>query len=253
MALCAVIPAAGRGTRLGAGCPKVLVELVPGISIWDVLARNLAPLVDCFNVIVSPESAPLFRRVLNEHPIGKRVLISLQPTPKGMGDAIFSGVDVWRESTDILVIWGDQVHVSHATLRNCIEAHFPSEPPHLTIPVVRSPRPYVEYIFSTDDTLMDINQSREGDICTANGWCDVGTFLLTARNLEDAWKEYLCTQPRAAFTGELNFLPFLVYLSQHKQWPVRRIVVDDPNEARGVNTQEDLTFFRELYAKLDLT
>jgi len=248
MTLCAVIPAAGRGSRLGADCPKILVKIAPHLSIWNVLSDNLCPVVDCINVIVSPEGQPLFNQELADRPVGKQVIVSLQPSPRGMGDAIFQGIDVWQQADHILVIWGDQVHVSQKTLNACITAHTRISAPHLTIPVVSLPTPYVEYVFSPDGELDHIKQSREGDVCTPNGWGDVGTFILSTQGLKEAWDDYLETKPQGALTGELNFLPFMIFLSQNKQWPITRIIVEDPDEARGINTQEDLLFFKKLYA-----
>ena len=51
-----------------------------------------------------------------------------------------------------------------------------------------------------------------------------------------------------AQTGEANFLPFLPHLARNG-WTLRRTHVDDPNEARGINTPEDLDFFRALYSR----
>jgi hypothetical protein len=51
----------------------------------------------------------------------------------------------------------------------------------------------------------------------------------------------------------VNFLPFLLHLSK-AGWTIRKLVVEDANEARGVNTWEDLEFFRSLYrSKADET
>jgi len=248
-ALYAVIPAAGQGSRLGGGGPKILVPVAPGLTVWDVLAEKLAPVADRLVVVMSPSGGPLMERALAAHPLGKPVDIALQMKPRGMGDAIFGCHEWWRSAKNLLIIWGDQVHVSAGTLRASLTTHLAAPGPGLTIPVVRLPKPYVEYVFDSAGRLAAVRQSREGEVCSADGWGDVGTFLLSARGLEDAWREYLASCPAGALTGELNFLPFLVYLSQDKYWSVRRVVIDDVAEARGINTPEDLKFFQELYAR----
>ena len=53
--------------------------------------------------------------------------------------------------------------------------------------------------------------------------------------------------PKGRETGEINFLPFLPFLSRNG-WRVRRLIVDDAREARGINTADDLRFFQELWA-----
>ncbi len=53
--VCAVIPAAGRGTRLGLGIPKIMIELADGVTVWHLLHRRLRPCVEHVHVVVSPE------------------------------------------------------------------------------------------------------------------------------------------------------------------------------------------------------
>ena len=58
MRICAVIPAAGRGTRLGANGPKILTPLTDTQTVWDILHGRLAPLVDHIHLVLSPEGVP---------------------------------------------------------------------------------------------------------------------------------------------------------------------------------------------------
>ncbi len=150
MNLCAVIPAAGRGTQLGADRPKLLVEVAPGLSIWSVLSGNVRTVADHVNVIVSPDGRQAFEAALGPGR-ATNVSISVQAKPIGMGDAIFCGQDVWSKAESILVIWGDQVHVSRATLARAAAAHRAIEGPRITLPVARMARPYVEYVFNDED------------------------------------------------------------------------------------------------------
>ena len=89
-------------------------------------------------------------------------------------------------------------------------------------------------------------QTREGDQTAANGFSDVGTFLLGTAGLTGAWDRYLAEAPHGAATGEINFLPFLPFLSA-QGWTVTPLEVADTTEARGINTMEDLSFFQNLY------
>jgi bifunctional UDP-N-acetylglucosamine pyrophosphorylase / glucosamine-1-phosphate N-acetyltransferase len=249
MKLCAIIPAAGRGSRLGGDRPKILVPLAPGYTIWDELRRKLAPVVDHIDVVLSPWGRPMFEAALAADPSGRDGLsLSIQPQPRGMGDAIFCAFQVWREAANILVIWGDQVHVSPQTLARCRDAHLAGGGPRVTLPVVPLDEPYVEYVFDAEDRLERVLQSREGDRCSRGGLGDVGVFLLSVPGLAEQWRDYVASVPAGAVTGELNFLPFLVFLS-HKGWAVTRVTVEDPIEARGINTPEDLAFFRSLYGE----
>src|SRR5262249_25282086 len=56
----AVIPAAGRGARLGLDVPKILASLTPALTVWDVLRTLLEPYVDDLHVVLSPFAVPFF-------------------------------------------------------------------------------------------------------------------------------------------------------------------------------------------------
>src|SRR6185312_2454980 len=170
MSICAVIPAAGRATRLGAKGPKILTRLSPRDTIWSILYEKLSPLVDHIHLVLSPDAGMSFPA------LPAKVSTSVQPAPIGMGDAIFQGYDIWSHHDAILVVWGDQVFVSTDTLRRSIAAL--REPRHhMVLPLTRMANPYVEYIFE-GQRLARVLQVREGDTTAANGFSDVGTFLL---------------------------------------------------------------------------
>ncbi len=247
MKFSAIIPAAGKGSRLGEDVPKLLVEVVDGLTIWDFLRSKLEPFVDNIHAVVSPSGLPLF--IQHNEKNGKGMLCvtaSVQEVPRGMGDAIFGDYPARFEAENILIMWGDQLHVSSETIRKCIEAHLASPRPCCTLPLVTAKNPYVEYVMSPEGQLVNILQSREGDVCHPTGFSDVGTFLLSTEGLDEVWKEYLASAESGKLTNEINFLPFLVFLAK-KGWHYNQVLVADPDENRGINTQDDLKFFRDLY------
>ena len=239
MKICAVIPAAGRGTRLGGDGPKILAPLTAHDTIWSILQARLAPLVDHIHLVLSPEGAAAFP------PLPANVSTSIQPAPTGMGDAIFRGYDVWSRYDAVLVVWGDQVFVSTDTVRRALDALRPGE--NAVLPVTRMAIPYVEYVFD-GPRLTKVLQTREGDVTTPNGYSDVGTFLLGTGELKAHWDAYRTKAPRGAATSEINFLPFLPFLSA-QGWTITPVEVADATEARGINTKDDLAFFQSLYKK----
>jgi bifunctional UDP-N-acetylglucosamine pyrophosphorylase / glucosamine-1-phosphate N-acetyltransferase len=244
--VCAVLPAAGRGSRLGLGLPKLLAPLTEHATVWDILGERLDGLVDHIHLVVSPADRELFERVLRDRPLRTSVTIGVQDKPVGMGDAVFRGHAVWSRADTVLVVWGDQVHVSRATIEAGIGLH-QQAPRRIVLPLVSLAEPYVEYVFDESGRLAAVRQAREGDRCQPGGLGDVGTFLLSTQDLGDEWARYLGEVGRGAVTAEVNFLPFLVFLAR-RGWEVRRLDVADPVEAKGVNTPADLEFFRALYA-----
>lgn len=245
--ICAVIPAAGRGTRLGLGVPKILLDVAAGVTVWDVLHRRVAPSVDHVHVVVSPDGAEPFRRRAAEAIAAGAVSVSVQETPTGMGDAVFGAFPHWAGHAAILVVWGDQANLSASTVRRVVAAHRRARG-GLTIPLVPMPDPYVEYEVD-GRRLLRVRQSREGDACRPGGLGDVGAFCLGTDGLRAAWARYAAGAERGAVTGEANFLPFLAHLSRVDGRDVSVVRVADPVEARGVNTRDDLEFVRRAYAR----
>jgi bifunctional UDP-N-acetylglucosamine pyrophosphorylase/glucosamine-1-phosphate N-acetyltransferase len=237
VSVCAVIPAAGRGTRLGGTGPKILTPLTDRDTIWSILHARLAPLVDHIHLVLAPEGAAMFPA------LPANVSASVQPVAKGMGDAIFQGFEVWSKYDAILVVWGDQVFVSAHTLSRSLAALKLGR--NVVLPVTRMAEPYVEYVFE-HEKLVQVLQTREGDATTPGGFSDVGTFLLNTDVLKPAWEAYLAAMPRGGATGEINFLPFLPFLAA-QGWTVTPQEIADATEARGINTPDDLAFFRRLY------
>jgi bifunctional UDP-N-acetylglucosamine pyrophosphorylase/glucosamine-1-phosphate N-acetyltransferase len=247
--ICAVIPAAGRGSRLGMDVPKLLAPLGPDLTVWDVLYANIAPWVHHMQVILHPSMITRLETHLLLHPPEHTpVSYALQEIPRGMGDAIFCGYSSWRQFTDILVVWGDQIFVSQATVEKTLLLHRSTKPPGLSLPLCRQAVPYVEYIFDDAQKIVRVSQSREGDACRPNGLSDVGVFALSTRGLAACWRSYQEQGERGTQTGELNFLPFLSYLSTLCAWHTQCFEIEDVRESRGINTREDLIFFQQLLA-----
>jgi len=251
--VCALVPAAGRGSRLKQEMPKILVPIVKEKRVWNILYEKLSPIVDQIHVVVSPKGISLFEQQMKKDHIMDGVSTSIQPSPIGMGDAIFGAYDFWKNYESLFIIWGDQVFVSTETIQETITNHFSSNENGLTIPISFVNRPYVQYLFNDDlSALKEIKQSREGDTMDENGFTDVGVFCLSTINLRDLWHTYLEKVPRGLKTGEVNFLPFLSYLSTELCWNVKTVFVKDPIESRGINTPQDMDFFRKKFESMPL-
>ena len=242
---CFVIPAAGRGSRLGTGVPKILVPVTPQRTVWSLLRERIDGLADHIHVVVSPEGRAPFEAEAAADLSSDAVSVSVQPSPRGMGDAIFGARQQWEAYRHLFVLWGDQLGISTETLRRLAATQVAVEGATVTLPVAWSKRPYVQYQFNASGELARILQTREGDLCEPIGFCDVGLFGLSTAGLSEAWTDFERRGTVGKSTGETNFLPFLSFLSVERAWPVRRLTVASPEEARGLNTPEDLAYFRD--------
>jgi len=245
-----VIPAAGRGTRLGFDTPKIMLELADGVTVWHQLNRRLRQWVDHVHVVVSPAGEAPFRDLAADDIRRGAVSVSVQDEPMGMGDAIFGARRHWVTYDAIVVVWGDQANLSPKTVREVVGVHRRTTSagrPGLTIALVPTPDPYVEYEL-TSAKMLRVRMSREGDECRPGGLSDVGVFCLSVNGLVSIWKRYLTDAGLGVTTGEVNFLPLLPVLSRVPGWHVTVVPVADPDEARGINTGDDLEFARQAFA-----
>jgi len=104
--LWAVIPAAGRASRLHSvtgGGPKALLE-VGGRTLLDWLLLRLAGPVTDVCLVVDDLGGPIARSVGSERH-GIRVHFAVQPSPKGVGDAVLRAAE--RVDAAFLTVMGD--------------------------------------------------------------------------------------------------------------------------------------------------
>src|SRR3954469_4455326 len=102
----AIVPAAGRGSRLNSNLPKILHPVL-GKPILDWLADLLTPLCQDLLFVLSPEGEPAVAPRLTAA-LGERARIVLQERPTGMADAV-AACDGRVRTPYTLVIWGDQI------------------------------------------------------------------------------------------------------------------------------------------------
>lgn len=256
MRTCAVIPAAGNGSRLGLPVPKLLARVGDADTVWTLLSRRLRGVVDHVHVVASPVGREAIEGAVRRRAPGNggveptgtpTTSVGTQLRATGMCDAVFCSQPTWQQAKTLLIVWGDQVHVSAETLRSAVALH-EGAPQRLVLPLVEVDTPYVTYGFDRFGRLDNVLQQREGDPCPARGLSDVGTFALSTGGLAKAWADYRRGQPRGALTGEMNFLPFLVFLAG-QGWEVLTCHVRDPLETRGINTPDDLEWFRTFYRR----
>ena len=205
----AIIPAAGKGSRLAYGRPKVLFP-VAGRPILEWLLDLLLPYCATVVFVLSPDGRPDVEPELERLAPG-RCRIVIQPEPTGMGDAVQLGAaDVATPHT--CVIWGDQVALRRASVEAVLRLHQGPLAPHLTVPTVLRPEPYIHFERDETGRIARLLQAREGDPMPRHGESDAGFFCFQTevlRSLLGQIRQHHAA--RGGRTGEFNLLPIIPF------------------------------------------
>jgi bifunctional UDP-N-acetylglucosamine pyrophosphorylase/glucosamine-1-phosphate N-acetyltransferase len=231
-----IVPAAGRGSRLGAGRPKPLVH-VDGRSMLDHLADLYRPHVDHMVVIAHPAFASEIAAWADAQ---GNASIATQAEPTGMLDAILLASRTVRDRAPdaVWITWADQIGVLPATARRLADLCAQPPMPALVLPTVLRSDPYTHFERDAAGRLSRFLQRREGDVMPARGESDMGLFALARHTFEADLAEYAGSAVPSAGTGERNFVPFVPWLAQRRH--VVTFPCTDPREAVGINTPEEL-------------
>jgi bifunctional N-acetylglucosamine-1-phosphate-uridyltransferase/glucosamine-1-phosphate-acetyltransferase GlmU-like protein len=236
-----VIPAAGRGSRLGGTVPKPLVP-VNGRPMLDHLADLYRPFADRIVVVAHPS----FAADVRAWAAGRdAVSVTEQDHPTGMLDAIclaMPAVLSMRPDT-VWITWADQIGVLPETVERLATAEVVHPDAGMIVPTVMTPEPYIHFERDADRRIVRLLQRREGDRMPAEGESDMGVFALRDTTFMDDLPSYAATVVGGSGTGERNFLPFVPWLAARKD--VASIPCTDPRERIGVNTPEELSLVSE--------
>ncbi|TMJ01380.1 MAG: hypothetical protein E6G97_15965 [Alphaproteobacteria bacterium] len=229
----AIIPAAGRGSRLGSDQPKILYPIL-GRPILSWLLDALAPVCGASVLVLSPAGRAAVGPVAQS--LGAPLEIVIQEHPTGMADAVQRARAATR--TDfVLVVWGDQVTLRTETIQACAALHQRRPNATLTLATVMKPNPYIDVERDAAGRIIRVRQAREGEIDRAVGENDCGLFLFTAATLFSVL-ERAAAGARGERTGETNLLQMLPAF-ERGPGSVATVRLADPDETLGVNTAEE--------------
>jgi bifunctional UDP-N-acetylglucosamine pyrophosphorylase / glucosamine-1-phosphate N-acetyltransferase len=239
----AIIPAAGRGSRLGSDEPKILYPIL-GRPILFWLLDALAPVCGSTVLVLSPAGRPAVEPVAQS--LGTPLDIVIQEHPTGMADA----VQCARAATQTdfaLVVWGDQVTLRTETIQACVALH--ERRPHaaLTLATVMKPNPYIDVERDPEGRIIRVRQAREGEVDRPVGENDCGLFLFTAATLFSVL-ESAAAGARGERTGETNLLQMLPAF-ERGPGSVATVRLSDLDETLGVNTSEEAAAAAAILAK----
>lgn len=245
----AIIPAAGRGSRLNFDGPKCLYPIA-GSTPLDIILYRFRWCAQKI-IVVSPKHKDAIAKHSAMH--CDTVLVT-QPVSLGMGDAVRLGLEALApDITHVVVLWGDTLFLDCKFLSmGRALCGSPSRDYNAFVPVSMVSRAYTLCILNAELEVASTCESRELDTppagfsftgrdyvsCSfAPMWTDCGVFFFS--------REALCTLCRSSakgsVTGESNFLPLLSKVKT-------RAFMVPAYSTLGINTVEDAIAAEKLLA-----
>jgi len=232
-----IIPAAGTGSRLGAGLPKLLVP-VNGRPMILHLLELYANVAERVVVVVSPSALGQVSAVLDGAVPPVSLVVQQQAT--GMLDAVLLARDTVADAGPrrVLITWCDQVAISAGTVAAVAAAARRDPAPALVMPTCHKAEPYVHLERDAAGRIVRVLHQREGDAMPASGETDAGVFDLSVRSYLEWLPQYAEAPEIGARTGERNFVPFVAWVAA--RGTVVTLPCAAPEESIGINTPDDL-------------
>lgn len=234
-----VILAAGQGTRMHSGTPKVLHELCgrPMIA-WPIAAAQEAH-AGRVVVVGGPD------RALADH-LPDGVELAVQAEPRGTGDAVLAAADYIDRQADVLVLSGDVPLITARLVAELAEAHRTNgAAATLTTMVPVHARGYGRVVRGADGSVERVVETRSPGDATpqelAIGEVNAGVYAFAGASLLEALEEL---RPDNA-QGEY-YLPDVLGLLRSRRLHVAAHAVEDPRQLMGVNDRVELAAARAL-------
>ena len=118
-----LIPAAGKGSRSKLNYPKTLFK-INNVTILERIVKNTKFLNSNISIISSLEGKDKILKKIKDKKINSEIII--QKIPNGMGNAIlqYKKSKFYKDTDDILLVWGDVPFVRKSSFKKLIKFHF---------------------------------------------------------------------------------------------------------------------------------
>lgn len=240
-----LIPAAGKGERLGFQRPKVLLPVLGkplGTWIIDAVGKNVVKVIV---VVASHAQDEIVAELAATCPVPLNTAI--QERPIGMADAIALGMQQVK-TPNVLVVWGDQATVCPRTLKAVMSHHQQFAPLALTLPTIQRRQPYISLQRSADGRVEGVWQARESKQQLDHGESDCGVFAFDTKTLLTVLAEARANlQGVGTQTKEFNLLPLVPLFELHHKG-VHTIDVKDESQTVGINTPDEVAIVQKILA-----
>ena len=243
MSLSIVILAAGKGTRMKSKKPKVMHTLAGRPLLQHVIdtAKKLNPaelVVVCGNgadVVVPHVEQQGFKTVM-------------QHEQKGTGHAVEQAKDFFKNSDQILVLYGDVPLTQHSTLEALINEGDKDSLKVLTTEL-NDPTGYGRIVRNAEGNMLRIIEQKDADEATKLiNEVNSGIMCIPSKWLNDA----IAKLDNNNAQGEY-YLTDLIAQASEQGMPIDSVICDDEMEVAGVNNRLQLAELESHYQQRKAT
>ncbi len=247
-----VIPAAGKGTRLGFDKPKALYSFL-GKTALEIIYEKLKPISDKIIVIASEEGEKEIRNFVKNK--GLDVEIVVDPEPYGSAGSIAYAFDSLDKSKDTLVIWVDHIGVPQRAIKQIIFLH-QKNVADLSIPTRMRNKPYIHLERDERGAIKKVMRKRFNDAMPSVGENETGVFIIKGGILINAlnemrekyWQKRNFAMVNTQQNDEFDFLEIIPELTNRNYKVLTAPCIID-EEKMGFNTIEEVKYHEERIRK----
>jgi bifunctional UDP-N-acetylglucosamine pyrophosphorylase/glucosamine-1-phosphate N-acetyltransferase len=235
--LCALVAAAGRGTRAGLPYPKTLFP-IQGKPILVRIAELLAPYDVRPTVIVSPDGEAPICQCLAQYGVASHLVV--QPEAYGMGDAVLrlEQSPVFADAEHVLLIWGDVPFIQPETVERVVAAHR-AQGNDFTFATRMVGSAYTVVSRDTAGQVTRVIETREEGVGQSQaGERDIGLFVFRKTVVLDMLREELAGKWGKS-TGEHGFLYVIGHLAA-RGYKVVALPVATELDLVSLNSMKDI-------------
>ena len=233
-----LIPAAGSGSRLGLKYPKTLIK-INSKTILENLVYKFKLYDRQPTVIFNFNKKKILSQFIKNSQLSIEHLF--QKNPKGMGHSVLQikKSKKFKETDNIILIWGDIPFLQTSTINYTISEHFKNNN-DFTFPTIDVHKPYTLVNRDKFNNVISVNETREIKNKKASnfGEREIGFFIFKKNVVINLLSKNLLGKINK-ITGEHGFL----YIIEHlilKKYKVKALKIAKLKDTISINTAEDL-------------
>lgn len=230
-----LIPAAGKGSRSKLNYPKTLFK-INNLTILERIIKNTKFLNSNISIISSLEGKYKILKKLKDKKIKSEIII--QKIPNGMGNAIlqYKKSKFYKDTNDILLVWGDVPYVKKSSFKKLINFHYKNcNTVSILSNFVRNPYTFIKRdkkgkIIKVIETNVTKNKYKYGER-------DIGVFVIN-KNIVFKYlnKSYMQKKHTKKEHGFLQIFNTIV----KNNYKVESLPIATSKESKSLNYIEDI-------------